>query len=154
MAIKRTSHALYDLWYHFAWSTKYRKEIFKNKNIVYRVKMIFRAIAGHYDINIQEIEIMPDHLHMLVSAPPRIAPSAIAQILKSKSTQILFAEYPSFRTEYYWGGEIWVPGYFVKSVGQSLTKEQIQKYIRQQSKPRQIIIGSSPDAWHRGSPCA
>ncbi|MFZ5559232.1 MAG: transposase [Patescibacteria group bacterium] len=54
MSIKRTSHSLYDLWYHFAWSTKYRKEIFKNRNIVYCAKTILRAIAGHYDITIQD----------------------------------------------------------------------------------------------------
>jgi len=153
MAIKRTSHSLYDLWYHFAWSTKYRKEIFKDRNIVYQAKTIFRAIAGHYDITIQEINILPDHLHMLVSAPPRIAPSEIAQILKSKSTQLFFEYFPWLKN-HYWGGEIWVPGYFVKSVGQSLTKEQVQKYIRQQSKPRQIKINTSPDAWHRGIPSA
>ena len=139
MSVKRTSHSLYDLWYHLAWSTKYRKEVFTNPRTIQRVKEIIRAIASHYDISIQEVTVCPDHVHLLVSAPPRLAPSQIAQILKSKSTQIMFKEFPWLKN-YYWGGEIWVEGCFVRSVGQYLTKEQIQRYIQQQSKPRQIQI--------------
>lgn len=137
MTVRKTSHSLYDLWYHIAWSTKYRKKIFINPRTTQRVKEILRAIAYHYDIDIQEVEVCPDHVHLLVSAPPRLAPSQIAQILKSKSTEILFKEFSWLKNEY-WGGEIWVTGYFVRSVGQHLTKEQIQKYIQRQSKPRQM----------------
>lgn len=139
MNAKRTAHAFYDLWYHVAWTTKYRKKIFTKPRTIQHVKEILRAIAAHYDITIKEVEICPDHLHLLASAPPRLAPSQIVQILKSKSTELLFQEFPWLKN-YYWGGEIWVGGYFVRSVGQYLTKEKIEKYIKQQSKPRQIKL--------------
>lgn len=133
MVIKHTSHSRYELWYHFAWSTKYRKHIWKEKYTRERVKDIFRTIASHYDIEIGEIECLSDHIHLTASAPPRIAPARIAQILKSVSTKLLFEEF-SWLTNQYWGGEIWVSGYFVRSVGPGLTKEQIEKYVREQSE--------------------
>ena len=70
---------------------------------------------------------------MMVTAPPRIAPSRIVQILKSASTKHLFKRYRWLR-KYYWGGEVWAGGYFVRSAGPGLTKEAIERYIRAQSE--------------------
>ena len=133
MAIQRTSHARYDLWYHFAWGTKYRKNIWTNPRTQSRVKDILRDVASHYEIKLGEVNCLPDHIHFSASAPPRIAPSQIVQIIKSKSTTLLFKEFPWLKNEY-WGGEIWVAGYFVRSVGPGVTKEQIERYIREQSE--------------------
>ena len=133
MVIKHTSHTRYDLWYHFAWSTKYRKKIWKEEYAKQRVKTIFKTIAASYDIEIGEIECVSDHIHLSASAPPRIAPARIAQILKSVSTKLLFEEFSWLHTEY-WGGEIWVSGYFVRSFGPGLNAEQINRYIREQSE--------------------
>ena len=79
------------------------------------------------------IELLSDHIHFSLTAPPRIAPARAAQILKSVSTKALFSYYPELKREY-WGGEIWVRGYFVRSAGPGLTKEQIEKYIREQTE--------------------
>lgn len=133
MPVKHTSHARYDLWYHFAWSTKYRKHIWKNQYTKNKAKEIFKTIASHYNLQIGEISLLTDHIHLTVSAPPRIAPSHIAQILKSLSTKLFFEEFPWLKNEY-WGGEIWVAGYFVRSAGPGLTKEQIERYVREQSE--------------------
>lgn len=135
MGIRKTSHARYELWYHFAWSTKYRKKIFRDEYMKEYTKKLFREIAGHYDIEVSEIEVMADHIHFLATAPPRIAVSNIVQILKSTSTKYLFETYPWLRGEY-WGGEIWVAGYFVRSAGSGLTREAIARYIREQSSER------------------
>ena len=135
MAIKKTSHARYELWYHFAWGTKYWKKIFKEEYVKGYTKWLFREIAGQYDIEVREIEVMSDHIHMLASAPPRISPSQIVQIVKSTSTKHLFEKYPWLRRQY-WGGEIWIGGYFVRSVGSGLTKEAIARYIKAQSEER------------------
>lgn len=133
MAIRYTSHARFDLWYHFAWSTKYRKKVFTEKQTREQVKELFRTIASHYDITIGEVECLSDHIHLTVSAPPRIGPSRIAQILKSISTKELFKIFPWLR-HHYWGREVWIAGYFVRSIGNSLTKEQIERYVREQSE--------------------
>jgi len=133
MGIKRTSHARYELWYHVAWCTKYRKKVFILKIGQETVKRILRKIAEVYEIEIDNIEVMSDHVHMLISAPPKIAPSRAVQILKSVSTKILFKRYEWLKYKY-WGGEVWVGGYFIRSVGPGLTKEDINKYINEQSE--------------------
>ena len=132
MTITHTSHARYDLWYHLAWSTKYRKSIFVKPETRIEVAALLREVAGAYDMEIGKIEVLPDHVHLSLSAPPRIAPARAAQILKSVSTKLLFQRYPWLR-QYYWGGEIWVAGYFVRSVGPGLTKEDIEHYITEQA---------------------
>jgi len=133
MGIIHTSHARYDLWYHVAFSTKYRKKIFTDLKTKEEVENMFREIALQYDMKIDKIQVMSDHVHMSVSAPPRIAPSRAVQILKSVSTKLLFKQY-KFLKKHFWGGEVWVQGYFIRSVGPGLTKEQINKYIDEQSE--------------------
>jgi len=126
MTVKHTSHARYSLWYHFAWSTKYRKRVFKQEEIKQETKELLRKIAAEYDMEIGNVEVLSDHVHLILCAPPRIAPSRAVQILKSVSTKLLFERY-SWLKNMYWGGEVWVQGYFVRSVGNNLTKEQIEE---------------------------
>lgn len=133
MPTRKTSHARFELWYHFAWSTKYRKQIFKEEQTREYTKQLFREIAVHYDLEVSQIEVLSDHIHCLVSGPPRIAPSQIAQILKSVSTKFLFKKYKWLKGQY-WGGEIWAGGYFVRSIGTGLTRETIARYIKEQSE--------------------
>lgn len=132
MAIRHTSHARYEIWYHFAWSTKYRRKVFTQKHTREAVKRLFRKIAAEYGMEIGTMEVLSDHVHFTLSAPPRIAPARAAQIIKSISTQALIRHY-TWLKKYYWGGEVWVRGYFVRSTGSGLTKEQVEQYIREQS---------------------
>ena len=92
--LRHTSHARYSLWYHFAWGTKYRKRIWTDLHTVDRVKTIFHSVACEYDMEVGELELLSDHIHLMVSAPPRIAPARAVQILKSVSTTLLFTEFP------------------------------------------------------------
>ena len=84
-------------------------------------------------MQIGEIELMSDHIHFTLTAPPRIAPARAAHILKSISTKAILKHYPELKHKYC-GGEVWVQGYFVRSVGPGLTKESIEKYIQEQSE--------------------
>jgi putative transposase len=124
MPTRHTAHARYDIWYHIAWGTKYRKKVFQNLTTRKEVGQLLKEIALHYDMEIDKIEVLADHVHLTLSAPPRLAPSQAIQILKSVSTRLLFKKY-KFLKQHYWGGEIWVAGYFVRTVGPGLTKEQI-----------------------------
>lgn len=131
--IRHTSHARYELWYHVAWGTKYCKRVFTEKKTQEEVANLLREIALQYDMEIDRVEVLSDHVHMSISAPPGIAPSRAVQILKSVSTKLLFRKY-KFLKQYYWGGEVWITGYFMRSVGPGLTKEQINTYIDEQSE--------------------
>lgn len=133
VAVKHTSHARYELWYHVAWSTKYRERVFKEEQIKKEVGNLLREIALQYDMEIDKLEVLSDHVHMTLSVPPRIALSHAIQIIKSVSTKLLFKRY-KFLKSFYWGGEIWIAGYFIRSCGPGLTKEAINKYIEEQSE--------------------
>ena len=81
-------------------------------------------------MNIVEGSIGKDHVHMLVSCPPSIAPSKIAQYLKGRSSRLIQDEFPELKKRY-WGQHLWARGYFCATVG-SVTKETIQEYIENQ----------------------
>ena len=129
---KRTRHAVYDLKYHIVWIPKYRKIILTGK-IATRLKEIFQEIAERYEFEIDTMEVVEDHVHVFLSAPPRYAPSRVVQIMKSISAKIVFQEFPEVKKQL-WGGELWNDGYFVRSTGDKVTSEIIRKYIRYQHK--------------------
>ena len=90
-------------------------------------------------MEIDTLEVMEDHVHLFLSAPPRYAPARIVQILKSISARELFARFPRLRRQL-WGGQLWEDGYFVRSVGDAVTAEIIRRYIRYQKSPQNIQL--------------
>jgi putative transposase len=105
-------------------------------NLGQYLSRLIREVAERYDFTIEELAVMPDHVHMFVSAPPDIAPARIVQIVKSVTAAKLFERFPSLRRKL-WGGALWERGYFVMSSGTGTTDEMIRRYIQDQrnSKP-------------------
>jgi putative transposase len=126
--IKRTSHAVYDLKYHFVWILKYRKMVLRG-GLAKRVKAVFQEIAERYEFEIDTMEVKDDHVHLFLSVPPRYSPARVVQIIKSISAKMVFKEFPGVKKEL-WGGEFWSDGYFVRSVGDKVTSEVIRRYIK------------------------
>ena len=118
--------------YHFVWIPKYRHKVFEEP---YRttLKTIIEKIGYDYDIEIVELEIPVDHIHMVVRSLPRIAPSDIMQIIKSLSAREFFKIYPSIKKKYFWGGKLWTGSYFVETVG-NFNDEVVRAYVRDQLK--------------------
>ena len=96
MAIQRTHHAVYDLKYHLVWIPKYRKSVLKGEVAVY-VKAVFHQIAEQYEMKIDVVEVVEDHVHMLIYAPPRYSPSQIVQRMKSISAREVFRKFPQVK---------------------------------------------------------
>ncbi|MDQ7839367.1 MAG: IS200/IS605 family transposase, partial [Thermodesulfobacteriota bacterium] len=69
MGLKRSSHALYDTAYHLVWCPKYRKTIFEDETIRERAEQLIKEICVEYGIEIEEMEVAIDHVHLLVSFP-------------------------------------------------------------------------------------
>jgi len=126
-ALRRSSHAVYDLKYHFVWIPKYRKRILTPEIADY-AKQVFRETAEEYDMVIDTVEVVEDHVHIFLEAPPRLSPSRIVQILKSISARELFRQFPRLRKQL-WGGKLWSRGYFVRAVGDEVTGDVIRRYI-------------------------
>ena len=131
MGIKRTKHAVYDLKYHLVWIPKYRKEILGGEIREY-LKEVFEQIAQEYEFEIDTIEIVEDHVHIFVGAPPRYSPAKLVQIMKSISAREVFRKFPKLRKQL-WAGELWSDGYFVRSVGDNVIADVIRKYIEYQT---------------------
>ena len=127
-ALRRSSHAVYDLKYHFVWIPKYRKRILTPEIADY-AKQVFRKTAEEYDMIIDTVEVVEDHVHIFLEAPPRLSPSRIVQILKSISARELFRQFPRLRRQL-WGGKLWSRGYFVRAVGDEVTGDVIRRYIQ------------------------
>ena len=126
---KNTSHAVYDIKYHIIWVTKYRYKILSG-NISRRLRELIRQGCEARNITIVTGNISKDHIHLLLSCPPSMAPSKIVQYLKGHSSRLLQEEFPELKKRY-WGQHLWGRGYFCATVG-SVTEETIRKYIEEQ----------------------
>jgi putative transposase len=128
VAIKRTSHSVYDTSYHLVWCPKYRKDIFKRQEVRERAKQLIEEICEEYRIEVIELEIVEDHVHVMVSFPPSRSIGEVVRIIKSNSARILFREFPGLKKRL-WSGEMWEDGYFARTVGDRMTRDVIKKYI-------------------------
>ena len=124
------SHTKYDIKYHFVWIPKYRKGILTKVRRSYLLYLL-RRIAREFDLNIVEVEVMPDHVHLFLESSPRRSPAQIMNIIKSITAREMFKKFPELR-QVLWGGELWGDGYFVATVGDKVTTETIREYIRHQ----------------------
>ena len=125
-------HTVYDIQYHMVWTTKYRYRIMTGE-IGMRAREVLRQICMAREITILKGHVAADHVHMLVSAPPQIAPSKLAQALKGKSSWTLQQEYPTLKKRF-WGQHLWARGYFCATVG-LVTDKMVKAYIDQQELP-------------------
>ena len=130
MELQRNSHHVFRLMYHFVWIPKYRHKVFVEP---YRtvLKTIIEKIGYDYNIEIVELEIPIDHIHMVVRSEPKACPSQIMQIIKSISAKKFFVLHPEIKRKYFWGGKLWTQSYFVETIGNA-TEKVIREYVRNQ----------------------
>ena len=100
-----------------------------------RVRELVRQSCEAFEIRILKGVVSKDHIHILVSAPPNLAPSEIMRRVKGRTSSKLFEEFPHIRKRY-WVRHFWARGYFCSTVGH-MTKEMIQDYLEHHFEPRQ-----------------
>ena len=130
MELQRNTHHVYRLMYHFVWIPKYRHKVFAEP---YRevLKGIIHKAGYDYDIDIVELEIPEDHIHMVVRGVPKMSPSDVMQVIKSISAREFFRLYPEIKKRYFWGGKLWTQSYFVETIGNA-NEDVIRAYVRDQ----------------------
>ena len=128
MTIRRTSHAVYDTCYHLVWCPKYRKKVFEQGAIKEQAEQLIRRICEEYDFELVDIQVETEHVHILISFPPKRSIGEVVRIIKSISARKLFREFPSLKQRL-WSGELWEDGYFARRVGDRMTRDVIEKYI-------------------------
>ena len=122
------SHTKWNCKYHIVFAPKYRRKVFyQNKKV--EVGKILRQLCDWKGVNIIEAEVCPDHIHMLVEIPPKIAVSSFMGYLKGKSTLMIFDRHANLKYKY-GNRHFWCGGYYVDTVGRN--KKVIAEYIKNQ----------------------
>ena len=114
--------------YHIVFTPKYRRKVIYNK---YRedLREILKMLCDWKRVEILEGHLMPDHIHMLVSIPPKISVSSFMGYLKGKSSLLMFDRHANLKYKY-GNRKFWAEGYYVSTVG--LNEATLRKYIREQ----------------------
>jgi putative transposase len=133
-AYRKSSHSVYQLHYHFVFSTKYRKPALRG-TIGEKVRELIREICKSLEVDILKGHVRPDHVHLLLSVPPHVAPSKVMQAIKGKTSHHLLADFNALRKEF-WGRHLWARGFFVATTG-NVTDEVIARYIETQDVEHQ-----------------
>ena len=132
--IHSLSHSKWNCKYHIVFAPKYRRKVFFGEK-KREIGKILRYLSEWKGVNIIEAEICPDHVHMLVEIPPKIAVSSFMGYLKGKSSTMLYEQFPELKYKYR-SKEFWCKGYYVDTVGKKT--ERIREYIQNQLREDQL----------------
>ena len=125
---KRLAHAVWQCKYHIVWCPKYRFRILRGE-IGKSIRNIIRQLCEWRSVEILEGNIQIDHIHLVLSIPPKYSVSEAVGFLKGKSAIKIF-DFNHELKKRYWGRHFWAKGYCVSTIG--LDEEQIRKYVRYQ----------------------
>ena len=121
------AHTKWNCKYHVVFAPKYRRKVFYKEKRV-EIGKILRMLCEWKSVRIIEAEVCPDHIHMLVEIPPKVAVSSFMGYLKGKSTLMLYDRHPELQSK--WDKAFWARGYYVETIG-NITDEAVQKYIKE-----------------------
>lgn len=126
---KRLSHSLYECKYHIVFCPKYRHRIFKDDVADYTHQAIQELCERKEQVEVLELNVRADHVHLVVSIPPKYAVSEFMGSLKGKLALRLFHQYEQLGKRF-WGRHLWATGYCVSTIG--LDEDKIRKYVKWQ----------------------
>ena len=125
-----TRHAKYYCGYHFVWVPKYRQPILVGAVADVLNQMIKRIAEEDLGCQVEAVEVMPDHVHLFLVCPPRLAPAQIVKHIKGKTARQLLIQFPELRAHAK-DGRLWSRSYFVSTVGY-VDRETVRKYVESQ----------------------
>ena len=133
--IKSLEHTKYRCQYHIVFAPKYRRQVIY-REIKADIGYILRELCNRKGVEIIEAEACPDHIHMLLSIPPKYSVAEVMGYLKGKSSLMIFDRHANLKYKY-GRRTFWARGYYVDTVGRN--KKAIQEYIRQQLEEDQMM---------------
>lgn len=122
-----SSSAVYEINYHIVWCTKYRNQVMTDEVKQFMDDQI-RTIADSKEWTVIELEVMTEHIHLFLSAPPFVAPTDIVKVMKGVTAKRVFEKFPQLRRRKFWGNHMWSPSYYIGTHG-NVSAETIKKYI-------------------------
>ena len=133
---RKLSHSLYECKYHIVFCPKYRYRIFKETIGETVRQLTYQLCKQKEQIEVLELNVQPDHVHLVVSIAPKYSVSEFMGYLKGKMALRLFQQYESLGRRY-WGRHLWARGYCVSTIG--LDEEKIRKYVQWQEKQEKQV---------------
>ena len=121
------NHTVHSCQYHIVFCPKYRRKVLVD-GIDMRLKQLFEELQGEYKYKLIDCEVMPDHVHLLISIPPNIAVTDMIARIKGNTSHTLRAEFPELITRL---PTLWTRGKFISTCG-SVSLDTVMKYIEGQ----------------------
>ena len=128
---RKLAHSLYECKYHIVFCPKYRYRILKDEVAEYVRQQIYQLVKQQEGVEIIELNIQEDHVHLVLWIPPKYPVSEIMGFLKGKLAIRVFERFPALGRRY-WGRHLWSRGYCVSTVG--VDEEMIRQYVRWQER--------------------
>ena len=134
------AHTVWNCKYHIVFAPKYRRKVFFEEKRQ-GIREIFRKLCEWKGIEIIEGEICPDHIHLLVSIPPKYSVSSVMGYLKGKSSLMIFQKWGNIKFAYR-NREFWCKGFYVDTVGKNtkMIKEYISNQLKRDKESDQLSI--------------
>ena len=129
-SFNKLAHSVWKCKYHIVWCPKYRYKVLHGA-IGTSIREIMRQLCEWKKIEIVEGSVQPDHVHLVLSIPPKYSVSEVVGFLKGKSAIKVFDLHADLKKRY-WGRHFWAKGYCVSTVG--LDEEKIRKYVKWQQE--------------------
>lgn len=124
---RRNAGAVFNLNYHIVWCPKYRRKVLVGA-IEARLKELLHEKAEALGVSVEGLEVMPDHVHLFISAPPSDAPQHFVNQFKGYTSRVLRQEFPALKSKL---PSLWSRSYYIGAAGH-VSAEVIQKYIEAQ----------------------
>ena len=131
---RKLSHTIWHCQYHIVWVPKYRYKILTG-SVGEEIRNCVRGFAEQMKTEVVELNVQPDHVHLLAMVPPKISISDFVGTMKGRTAIRVFNKFRGLKQKPYWGNHFWSKGYCVDTVG--LDEEMIRKYVRYQEKIEQ-----------------
>ena len=126
-------HCVFAMHVHLVFVTKYRRRVLTS-TILNHLKMLFTNVCTKFEASLEEFDGEEDHVHLLVTYPPKVSVSKLVNSLKTASSRIIRKQaYPTIQ-QALWGDHLWSPSYFAGSCG-GAPLELVKQYIEAQKTP-------------------
>ena len=135
--VHKASHCAWQIHYHVVFPVKYRKALL-DEEVIQIITETAGEISERYDMEFERIGCDGNHIHLLCTAQPKIAPGQIVRVFKSITAREIFRRKPDVKKSL-WGGEFWTDGYYVATVGEGGNWSVVERYVRNQGQPREDL---------------
>ncbi len=145
------AHTKWNCKYHVVFAPKYRRKVFYNEKRE-EIREILRELCKWKGVDIIEGEICPDHIHLLLSIPPKMSVSGFMGFLKGKSSLMIYQKYGNMKFAYR-NREFWCKGYYVDTVGKNTAaiKAYIENQLKMDRETDQLTLFDLQDPFKTGS---